>query len=557
MINAIEVYKIQKDIKELKEGIGESSGLGKDWGTHSGKEKTSIKFPANFEEQIGTDGYFYFMADGDETKEYLGKVLSTNGYNIDMQVYMINANNKDFSAATYPFVMKKTATQISNIETNNLAWFKIVNEGGNIGAIQTVLEEEVKSEVSQLASNTDALKNYIGVQSQLVINTDDNSIHIMDGVTPDGHKIESNKSFEKDFGTAPFTSNKFEVWNRESGYSESSNNWNNVMWSHNGYVYAWRMNGDIRRFNPVSKEDELYARTSINIPVNNLAVLIKDEIYFLYYGEDRNYAMKKYKFLDRENPSEEIITDNAGPVDSGGTLSCAFSYKDEYYVFIIHNSKTHIKKFDDASKKFVLVHSFDKYNRFIGSPVVVKDCVYFCCDRRQGLQKINIKTGILTPTVDMPFYAITLLTDGENEIYVCNNSRVPATYLIDEDRYLTDEETGLCAVTSRVNPTHEYVNGYIISYGPYDGTLYNHSVITVNSNRAPIEVSNMTVTTATISSYKGVPGQIAYNKDTCITHVMDGTTEGGYSLFPMKKITQAEYDAIATKHPNTLYIITD
>jgi hypothetical protein len=95
------------------------------------------------------------------------------------------------SALTYSSNLTRIFTndeEAYNIFINNL-YFKKAN---------IMLEKEVQfTEVSQLRGSTEAINSYVGKQGQLIVNTDDYSLHVMDGITAGGHKISTTSALSQ------------------------------------------------------------------------------------------------------------------------------------------------------------------------------------------------------------------------------------------------------------------------------------------------------------------------------------------------------------------------
>ena len=98
----------------------------------------------------------------------------------------------DFTGATYynsdfsfPIV---NSTVYYNMITYDESIYNMINQAGFGSRVELLSDDVIKYyNIQQMRGNSENINSYVGLQGQLVVNTDTNQIHIMDGVTPGGH----------------------------------------------------------------------------------------------------------------------------------------------------------------------------------------------------------------------------------------------------------------------------------------------------------------------------------------------------------------------------------
>lgn len=148
---------------------------------------TDVIFPQSFQESsfvyIYTNNISYLL---EEIKfnAYLESVANKSYKNT-------SSNKKDFSNISLHDTGYSFTDFNYYIETNNIEW-KNRLERNNYTNVHLKSRKDVNKkivETQQLRGTTEAIKKYQGKQGQLIVNTDTNTVHVMDGVTASGTEL--------------------------------------------------------------------------------------------------------------------------------------------------------------------------------------------------------------------------------------------------------------------------------------------------------------------------------------------------------------------------------
>lgn len=215
MINNKEIYKLQKDVKALQDAPPpEIPDI--DLSDYYTKPQVDNKIPPKDYGECRNDTNVVIQPNGkDNSLEYvvfknnIGSCISYDVRNVDttdfeMTEFWLNFNEDnelDFSSAQkrtlQGSVLKNT---LSKLITNSKSFFdKFIANGYSV---ETSSDFTSLPYEQQQARATDInLAEYIGKNGQLVVNTTNKSLHVMDGETPGGVELaKKSEAFEKDWG---------------------------------------------------------------------------------------------------------------------------------------------------------------------------------------------------------------------------------------------------------------------------------------------------------------------------------------------------------------------
>ena len=527
---------------ELKAKIETSTGFQKDWGGFENGTEVKLRRMTNSNLQVGEYAYAGSCIVNARYESTYTEIRST--------VEITGFGTNQVSSNTYvAFVEFKSAG--AKISINNGEQISVPHSSHTLLS-QTTARPSVSNEKVGLLA--DLL--YRGSSGELIVNTDTNELHLMDGIEVGGHKIGGANPFVKDWGTLK----EVELFTKSEPLVITS--------------YHPPM---LRPYYDIVN-DKLYISCNEQLIIKNLKTLeetkfkgpsnatgggflLNDGEYMYSIGPTGGQGSVQRKLLTAlesldvwEEVCDGIMT---YPSNSSSIKDGIMYIVESFKVSQLDLTTKVLTKFVDLPTKNpglegLIINQDGACSGLIG------DYIYITGNMRNEkyFRKVNLKTKVVeTFSLDLEEgFSSSASFILNNEFYICGgitkagpissklykfNPTLNQVILIDENF----TSNGRYNTKPCFHNDSMYIGGGTISHLSLD-----HFKVALMKSTVNNDVINVSLTKGTRSAIKqssGIHGQLLINStDNCL-HVMDGSTKGGHEVaMKSSTYTKEEVDTL-------------
>lgn len=458
----------------------------------------------------------------------------------------LNKNIHCYNIATNEWSTSKIEGASDNFNLEHPA-FGLNDETGAFYVVNNGIGEKFsfntsKVTVSQTKDNSENISLYAGVAGQIVVNTDDNSIHIMDGTTKGGTKIGGAIDYKPDLGTVTE-----EGWVKSINFpfktsAVSTFEYQEKLYSAGGYKTG-EYDGSVHVFNPSSKT--WIKKSAPPAHLYDCSSILIGNKFYVWGGRkvsDDYQSSATYCY--------DIVSDTwttlLARLTYNSPRAAAVTLDGTIYNFGLYNNGEYIYKYDIAADTWTKAGEVPK-------KFCAKDCSAFVYQNRihligggayniKSYRKMliwDVKTNTFTDGPNIPTFVkdymlyMTCFIKGDKLIMIGGDVDNKFSNYFEYD-FKTNEWKDLGGTAFKTSSaSYTMLNDEIYMLAGYDSankmrtdTLYKYIPLKSTPSHKALSLAKASDEILK-NAYKGVEGELVINTKTQEIHLMDGKTYGG------------------------------